>query len=165
MKIKLYCIFILVFHYGMAQDSLKELLSTYNEESVPYIKVEKFEAILDKSIILDAREEKEYQVSHIKNAVHVGYDYFKMKTIKKLNIPKDSCIVVYCSLGIRSEDISEKLKKAGYTNVHNLYGGIFEWKNNKYPVIDTTGTTTEKVHVFSKEWGKWLHHGKKIYSN
>jgi len=33
---------------------------------------------------------------------------------------------VYCSLGIRSEVIAKKLKKAGYTNVFNLYGGIFE---------------------------------------
>ena len=76
---------------------------------------------------------------------------------------KNTKIVVYCSLGIRSEDIAEKLKKAGYTNVLNLYGGIFEWKNNNYNVFSSGGKATEKVHTFSKEWSKWLLKGEKIY--
>ena len=66
-------------------------------------------------------------------------------------------------MGIRSEQIGEKLKKAGFTNVKNLYGGIFEWKNKDYPVIDTTGNETEKVHTFSKMWSKYLHAGKPVY--
>ncbi len=151
--------------YGNAQNSLEQLLDAYNEGKIPYMFVDKFSKLQTESVVLDAREKEEYEVSHIKNAIHIGYDYFKMKTFKKLGIPKDSCIVVYCSLGIRSEDISEKLKKAGYTNVYNLYGGIFEWKNNNYPVVDTIGKTTEKVHAFSKEWGKWLLKGEKIYSH
>ena len=38
-------------------------------------------------------------------------------------------IIVYCSIGVRSEDIGEKLKELGYTKILNLYGGIFDWKN------------------------------------
>jgi len=71
--------------------------------------------------------------------------------------------VVYCSLGIRSETIAHKLIKKGYTNVYNLYGGIFEWKNNDFVVLDTEGSETEKVHAFNKNWGKWLTKGKKVY--
>jgi len=70
---------------------------------------------------------------------------------------------VYCSLGIRSEDIAEKLKKAGYNNVLNLYGGIFEWKNKDFTVYNSEGTQTEKIHTFSKEWSKWLTKGIKVY--
>jgi 3-mercaptopyruvate sulfurtransferase SseA len=66
-------------------------------------------------------------------------------------------------VGIRSETISEKLKKAGYTDVHNLYGGIFEWKNKDYPVVDSEGKETENVHAYSKVWGKWLNKGVKVY--
>lgn len=161
----IYYIFLFVVCYGNAQSSLEQLLKQYNKEQIPYISVEKLKTLQHTAVLLDAREKEEYQVSHLKNASYVGYDHFKIKTFMKRRIPKDSCIVVYCSLGIRSEDISEKLKKAGYTNVYNLYGGIFEWKNKEYPVIDTAGETTDKVHVFSKEWGKWLHKGKKIYSN
>ncbi|MEN8818965.1 MAG: rhodanese-like domain-containing protein, partial [Polaribacter sp.] len=52
---------------------------------------------------------------------------------------------------------------AGYTNVLNLYGGIFEWKNKGNLVFDSNGNATEKIHVFSKEWSKWLLKGKKVY--
>ncbi|WP_281986770.1 rhodanese-like domain-containing protein [Aquimarina aggregata] len=142
---------------------LDKLLSKYNNESVPYISVNELKDIKDQVVLLDAREKNEFDVSHIKNAKFVGYDHFKINTITKQNIPKDTKIVVYCSLGVRSEDISEKLKKAGYTNVLNLYGGIFEWKNKDYDVVDSEEKSTEKVHVCSKEWSKWLLKGKKVY--
>jgi hypothetical protein len=44
-----------------------------------------------------------------------------------------------------------------------LYGGIFEWKNNNFKVLDTLGNETEKVHTFSKSWSKWLTKGEKVY--
>jgi len=146
-----------------AQQTLDQLLKTYNSDSIPYISVTELEKIKEHVILLDSREEDEYRVSHIANATFVGYDHFKKKTIKKLNLPKT--IVVYCSLGVRSEDIAQKFKKAGYTNIYNLYGGIFEWKNNDLPVVDDTNQETEEVHAFSEQWGKWLSKGKKVYKN
>jgi len=71
--------------------------------------------------------------------------------------------VVYCSIGVRSEDIGEKLMDAGYNNVTNLYGGIFEWKNKGNQVYDTLGNETERVHAFNKHWGKLLSKGEKVY--
>lgn len=116
------------------------------------------------AIILDAREEKEYNVSHIKNAIWVGYNKFKLKeTLTKLPKDKNATIVVYCSLGIRSETVAYKLIKAGYNNIYNLYGGIFEWKNNNFKVVNSKEKETEKVHVFSKKWSKWLKKGVKVY--
>ena len=70
---------------------------------------------------------------------------------------------MYCSLGIRSETVAHKLMQEGYTNVYNLYGGIFEWKNANFKVVDTLGNPTEKVHTFNKSWSKWLQKGKKVY--
>jgi rhodanese-related sulfurtransferase len=58
--------------------------------------------------------------------------------------------VVYCSLGIRSKTVAHKLIQGGYTNVFNLYGGIFEWKNNAFKRMDTLGNDTEKIHIFRK---------------
>jgi predicted sulfurtransferase len=69
---------------------------------------------------------------------------------------------VYCSLGVRSEDIAETLQKAGYTNIKNLYGGIFNWKNNNLPVVNRQQKPTDSVHVYSKQWGKWLTKGIKV---
>jgi len=70
---------------------------------------------------------------------------------------------VYCSLGVRSEDIAEQLRDSGYTNVYNLYGGIFEWKNKNFNIYNTNNELTENIHAFSKQWSKWLTKGEKTY--
>lgn len=148
-----------------AQKSLDLLLQVNNTESIPYISVAELRnlQLKDSVVILDAREMKEFEVSHIVSAKYVGYDRFSSEEISADIHNKNASIVVYCSLGIRSEDIGEKLKKEGFTNVKNLYGGIFEWKNNDFPIIDSEGKNTENVHVYSKFWGKWLKNGKKVY--
>ncbi len=151
--------------FGSAQNSLDELLKTYNNENIPYISVIELMEIQEQVHLFDAREKDEYEVSHIRNAINIGYTNFEIEIVKKQNIQKNDTIVVYCSLGVRSEDISEKLKEAGFTNVYNLYGGVFEWKNNNYPVINLQGQLTDKVHAYSKQWAKWLLKGKKVYSN
>ena len=78
-------------------------------------------------------------------------------------IPKSDTIVVYCSIGYRSERIGEKLLAAGYKNVFNLYGGIFDWKNNDRVVVDSKNEPTEKVHSYNKTWGLFLDKGEKVY--
>ena len=114
-----------------------------------------------KAVFLDARKTEEYNVSHIANAIRVGYTDF---SLTKMNgIKKHTPIIVYCSVGYRSEKITEKLLAAGFTNVQNLYGGIFEWVNQGYLVQDSLGQT-KNVHAFNKEWGKWLQAGTKKYN-
>ena len=166
MKIKIvYIIFLIVTISASAQKSLDVLLSMNNNESIPYISVAelRMKQVNDTVLILDARERKEYEVSHISSAKYVGHDSFSTEVISNTITDHSMPIVVYCSLGIRSEDIGEKLKKAGYTNVKNLYGGIFEWKNNDYPVIDSEGNETDKVHAYSRLWSRWLKKGTKVY--
>lgn len=161
---KLFLLFVLTSSICFGQKKLDKLLNKWNKRNVPYMSVETLALPKMDAILLDAREEKEFKVSHIKNAICVGYDKFKLKeTLAKLPEDKNAKIVVYCSLGIRSETVAHKLIEAGYTNVYNLYGGIFEWKNNNFQVIDTLGNTTEKVHTFNKDWSKWLKKGKKVY--
>ncbi|GAB4160085.1 MAG: hypothetical protein Tsb0033_15540 [Winogradskyella sp.] len=163
MKKKVFYIFLLLSGTAFPQQTLTELLKKYNNENTPYISVEELAMPKTNTIILDARELREYEVSHLKDALYVGYDEFDLKnTIKQLN-NKDQMIVVYCSLGIRSEDIAEQLIEKGYTNVFNLFGGIFEWKNKGFSVYDNNNQPTENVHAFSKEWSKWLLKGNKIY--
>lgn len=115
---------------------------------------------MENVILLDAREKKEYKTSHLKNAIWVGYNNFKRKAVKKID--KNSTVVVYCSVGYRSEKIAEKLEKMGFTNVYNLYGGIFKWVNQQNPVYNSSEETL-KVHAFDKEWGQWLLKGQKVY--
>ncbi|GAA4962431.1 rhodanese-like domain-containing protein [Algibacter aquimarinus] len=148
---------------GFSQKKLSKLLKQQNQETIPYISVEALSNEKENVILLDSREEKEFKTSHLQDAICVGYDSFNLASIQPKLPNKDSKIVVYCSLGIRSEDVAEKLKKAGYTNVYNLYGGIFEWKNNDLEVLNSQEKTTDSIHTFSKEWSRWLKKGIKVY--
>lgn len=163
-NIILFLLFLITAN-SVAQKNLDELLKTYNTRSIPYISVEELRMMQmnDSVIILDSREQREFQVSHIQSAKNVGFNDFTSEGKQLQQLKKDSPIIVYCSVGIRSEQIGEKLEKAGFTNVKNLYGGIFEWKKKNYPIIDSTGTDTENVHTFSKMWSKYLHAGNPIY--
>ncbi len=113
---------------------------------------------LPDALILDARERDEYAVSHLPKAVFIGYNSFKKEELD--NVPKDKPIVVYCSIGYRSEKIGEKLQKMGFTKVYNLYGSIFEWINQGNEVVDNQGVVTKKVHTFNRNWSQWVD-GKK----
>lgn len=132
------------------------------KHSVPEIGVQ--EAARDSSsiVFLDAREPQEYAVSHIQGAIFAGYDQFDLTQLPSLDHNKR--VVVYCSVGYRSEKITEKLKAAGFAYVSNLYGGIFEWVNQDFPVYNAAGPTRE-VHAFDHSWGIWLRKGKKVYSS
>ena len=159
---KFFILFLLISSTVSAQEKLDKLLNKWNKNNVPYISVDTLATT--KALLLDAREEKEYNVSHLQNALFVGSKHFNIdETLAELPEDKNTKIVVYCSLGVRSEVVAHKLIKKGYTNVFNLYGGIFEWKNHNFKVIDTLGQPTEKVHTYNKRWGKWLEKGEKVY--
>ncbi len=137
------------------------MLKTLLSHSVPEISADSLSLVTDDVILLDAREQAEYDVSHLEDAFYFGYYHYDSTAVS--GIYKDAPIVVYCSIGYRSEKIAERLQSAGYSNVSNLYGGIFEWVNQDGQVVDKTGDT-EKVHAFSLSWGIWLNEGEKVYN-
>jgi rhodanese-related sulfurtransferase len=163
MKLKYFLLFCLFFQQINAQKSLDKLLNKYNDNSVPYISVNELAKPNTNPILLDAREIEEYNISHLKNAIYVGYKTFNLETILNTIPNKDKAIVVYCSLGVRSEIVAKKLKNAGYNNVKNLYGGIFEWKNKSLSVYNNKKKETDSIHAFSKAWSKWLKKGISYY--
>jgi len=164
MKKNIFFLLLIATQVCFSQSKLDDLLKRKNTESVPYIYTKDLKEDISNVFLLDAREPKEYNVSHINNAICVGYNKFNInETLNNLPKDKNTKIVVYCSLGIRSEDVGEQIKNAGYSNVFNLYGGIFEWKNNDNNVVNLENKTTEKVHSFNKYWSNWLKKGIKIY--
>jgi rhodanese-related sulfurtransferase len=161
MKTKFIFFFLLFSFIGFSQKTIPEVLKKF-KATVPYITVEELKNKKN-IILLDTREQKEFDTSHIKDAQCVGFDHFKGKQIDDLVKDKNATIIVYCSIGIRSGMIGDKLLKMGYKNVYNLYGGIFEWKNNGLTVFDSNNKETDNVHAFSKEWSKYLTKGNKVY--
>ncbi len=148
-------------HAKVKSKAYDVMLSGLLDHSVAEILVNEIDPYDSTIIYLDAREYDEYAVSHIDGAIWVGYDDFDMSRLD--SISKSDNIIVYCSVGYRSEKVSEKLLKANYKNVSNMYGSIFEWVNQGKPVYDMEGNETPNVHAFDKEWGRWLKQGTKVY--
>lgn len=142
--------------------AFSDMLNSMLQFTVPVVSVRDAKSMQD-VVFLDARERKEYDVSHIPGAIYIGYESLDEKAIKQ--IEKGQKIVIYCSVGYRSEKIGEKLQSRGFNRVYNLYGSIFEWVNQGYALEDRPGHETQKIHVYDKQWGKWMTNGKyeKVY--
>lgn len=115
----------------------------------------------NKYLFLDARSPEEYAVSHLENAKYVGSKDFNISNMD--TVPKDTQIVVYCAVGVRSDVVAEKLMKAGFVNVQNLYGGIFEWLNNGYLIVNNDDLPTKKIHGDSRWFFFWKLKGERVY--
>jgi rhodanese-related sulfurtransferase len=115
---------------------------------------------LAKYQVLDAREKEEYSVSHLPKAHWVGHETFSLTSVAGLD--KTKPVLIYCTVGARSEQIGKMLQKDGFTKVFNLYGGILHWVNEGRPVF-ANGKATLQVHTYSKPWSVWLTKGEKVY--
>ena len=144
------------------QKAFNKMVDGLISSTVPVISVEELaQKGLESYTILDAREWDEFQTSHLAGATWVGYNNLQKQVVGTL--AKDKPVVVYCSVGYRSEKIGEQLEKMGFGEVLNLYGGIFDWVNHDMPLVDSEGKATAQVHAYDKKWGKWLQKGEKIY--
>ena len=106
------------------------------------------------------REEAEYRVSHLRDAVRVDPDHMASLPV---DIPRDAPIVTYCSVGYRSSALAERLMEQGFTRVKNLEGSIFEWANRGLPVV-RDGREVRQVHPYDWRWGKLLDEELRAYS-
>ncbi|WP_395625619.1 rhodanese-like domain-containing protein [Daejeonella sp.] len=155
------CFFSCSVEAQIKNQEYKIMLDSLYEHNVPLLSVEELKKLNKQSIyLLDTREEEEFNVSHIKNARNAGYFWFDMR--KMYDIPLNAKIILYCSVGYRSEKIAHKLLDAGYKNVFNLHGGIFEWINQGNPVYNNNGVQTSEIHTYSKDWAPWVNRGTKV---
>ena len=166
-RIHLLFVLLILFSLDMAKcqtkDYKEKLESLYNH-SVPLINSMDLARETKQGsslVLLDIRSDEEYAVSHLEGARKIDYDDFNKKDVQ--DIPLDAEVVVYCSVGYRSEKIGEQLLDMGFTNVRNLYGGIFQWKNDGFEVVNSTSIVTDSVHTYNKSWSKWLENGIKVY--
>ena len=84
-------------------------------------------------VLLDVREPYEYSLCHLESSTLIPVE--KLDT-RLGELKRDSEIVVYCHVGIRSAGAVRLLRQAGFANVRNLQGGIDEWArqvDNKMP--------------------------------
>ncbi|MEC7987476.1 MAG: rhodanese-like domain-containing protein [Myxococcota bacterium] len=79
--------------------------------------------------IIDVREEREYLLSHIPNARHIGKGVIE-RDIERRYRNLDEQLILYCGGGYRSALAADSLQKMGYTNVLSMEGGFRSWKLN-----------------------------------
>lgn len=107
-------------------------------------------------VLLDARTEAEYAVSHLPGAHRVDPDASPAELADALEgIDRERPIVVYCSVGVRSGAVARRLRTAGFARVENLAGSIFRWANEGRPLV-RAGRATGAVHPYDAVWGRLL---------
>jgi len=84
--------------------------------------------------ILDVRTGFEFNRGHLKDAINLNYYSRKFKDeLSKLD--KNATWLVHCRSGVRSSKTLPIMKRAGFTNIIHLTGGINDWNKAGLPVI------------------------------
>jgi rhodanese-related sulfurtransferase len=122
------------------QSGQTELQSgNYRETDTPIeMDIRKVKEIIDESddedapLLLDVREESEYDFCRIDGSVLIPLSTMRERCIE---IPKDRLVLVYCHHGMRSMQVVRYLRTRGWTKVSNVKGGIDEWSIRVDPAV------------------------------
>lgn len=87
----------------------------------------------ENAFILDVREENEFATGHIPDAKNIPLSKLTERA-GELKKYQQKPVVVNCQGGVRSANACGQLKKAGFTNLYNLKGGINAWNEARLPV-------------------------------
>lgn len=85
------------------------------------------------AVILDVREQKEYDSGHILNAKLIPLGKLNER-INELEKFRDRPVIVMCRSGQRSATATALLGKQGYTQAYNLSGGVIAWQKANLPL-------------------------------
>jgi rhodanese-related sulfurtransferase len=86
-----------------------------------------------KAIIVDVREDAEWQEHHIPGAIHIPLGQLKSR-LSELEPYKNTAIITQCRSGGRSAKAADQLQEAQFTNVRSLDGGIQAWEKAGLPI-------------------------------
>ncbi len=75
-----------------------------------------------KAVLVDVREDREWQAGHAAEAVHLGKGVLE-RDLEKAYPDKDTEIIMYCGGGFRSALTADAAQRMGYRNVASLIGG------------------------------------------
>ena len=82
-------------------------------------------------VVFDVREQVEYDEGHIPGVTLIPLGEVANRLSE---IPKDKTVIMTCRSGNRSGQATDFLRQNGYTNVHNMEGGIVAWQQAGLPV-------------------------------
>lgn len=79
------------------------------------------------AILVDVREDREWDAAHARGAVHIGKGVIERDIEQKIPDP-DAEIILYCGGGFRSALAADSIGKMGYRNVASMAGGWRAWE-------------------------------------
>ncbi len=85
------------------------------------------------AVLLDVREDHEWQQEHAANAAHMGKGILE-RDLERLYPDKHTEIILYCGGGFRSALAAEAAQKLGYRNVASLIGGYRAMVQAGWPI-------------------------------
>ncbi len=104
---------------------------------------------LPDEVILDVRTPEEYATGHIDGALNIDWNAGNFeKSVSEMD--KQKPVLVYCKGGGRSSEAVAALRKAGFTNVYELKGGMMAWQQAGLPQATSTATNTMPVETVSE---------------
>lgn len=126
--------------FGMAHQHTPRFLQIVNDAKsrVREITVDEVKKELDNGhrfFLIDVREDNEWAKDHLPGAIHMGKGIIE-RDIEQCVPQLDAPIVLYCGGGFRSALTADNLQKMGYTNVISMDGGIREWREKRYPLVN-----------------------------
>ena len=86
-----------------------------------------------KAVLLDVREDSEWQNNHAEQAAHLGKGILERDLEKAIPDPGTE-IIMYCGGGFRSILTADVAQKMGYKNVSSLIGGYKGLVQAKWPM-------------------------------
>ena len=90
------------------------------------------ERVANGAILIDVREDNEFEMGHAAGAKHMGRGIIERDIVQ--TIPnKDTELILYCGGGYRSALATDNLQKMGYTNVWSMAGGWHAWEDAGAP--------------------------------
>lgn len=90
------------------------------------------ERVRDGAILIDVREDNEWNAEHARGATHIGRGVIERDIVGKFP-DKNAELVLYCGGGYRSALAADNLQKMGYTNVFSMAGGWTAWQEADAP--------------------------------
>lgn len=143
-------VFYLIYQRG--------LFTLFNNEHLERVDADEAASLIADNTytILDVRDENEFAISHLEGAIR-----FEEKVLERLN-PKEP-VLVYCTVGLRSNKLAQTLREEGFSKIVELQNGLIGWSNAELPMVNSSNSTTDSVHVYNQYFGTLLKKGTAVY--
>ena len=142
------------------QEALFQLTQDIRAEfaDIPHWDLPQLQQHLSDVVLIDVREPKEFAVSRIPGAHNIT----ERSALAAFVRQQDKPVVLYCSVGWRSAELTAYLHELNQTQVVNFAGSIFAWGNSGGALEDELGPV-KRVHPYNWFWG-WRYLSSELHA-